>query len=120
MIAPPLAAAAGARLLARVGRGGARQRWVEAIATREGRRELGVVALAGAPAPASELARQCGATVRWSDVGFAVARDDDGRAATGTWTTWACGEVCGVSERAAADDGERVAQALLDTIGRAP
>ena len=86
---------------------------VEAIATASGKRDVGCVALAAPPAPASDLARQAGAKVAWSDGGFAIVRDDDGRCGDGPWQLWACGEVCGVSPEAAEDDGERVARAIV-------
>jgi sarcosine oxidase subunit alpha len=86
---------------------------VEAIATSAGKRDVGCVALAAPPAPASDLARQAGAKVAWDGSGFAVVRDDDGRCGDGPWQLWACGEVCGVSPEAAEDDGERIARAIV-------
>lgn len=85
---------------------------VEAIATKRGKLDAGVVAIAAPPAPASELARQAGARVAWNGAGFPVVRDDDGRCARAGWTVWACGEVAGVPADAATDDGARVAAAI--------
>lgn len=90
--------------------GGAR---VEAVATARGQLEVGIVAIAAPPAPASELARHTGARVRWAGTGFPVVRDDDGRCAEAGWHAWACGEVAGVAPAAAADDGARVAASIL-------
>jgi sarcosine oxidase subunit alpha len=113
-IADPLAATLGAVALlpddVRAILGGGR---VEAIATTSGKREVGCVALASPAAPASELARQAGAKVQWNGDGFAVVRDGDGRCGDGPWTLWACGEVAGTSAADAADDGERVATAIV-------
>lgn len=113
-LAGPLAATLGADALApddvRAILGGGR---VEAIATSSGKREVGCVALASPAAPASELARQAGAKVQWNGDGFAVVRDGDGRCGDGPWTLWACGEVAGVAAHDAADDGERVAAAIV-------
>ncbi|MEX1365674.1 MAG: (2Fe-2S)-binding protein [Nannocystaceae bacterium] len=87
---------------------------VEQLRLRDGRRQCRLVALAAPPAPAYELARQAGAAVRWRDGGFAVQRDDDGRCTAKPWTVWAAGDVAGyMGPTAAADDGERVARALL-------
>lgn len=86
---------------------------VEAIATRDGKRDVGLVALAAPPAPASDLARQAGAKVAWEGSGFAIVRDEHGRCGDGPWDLWACGEVCGVAPEAAPDDGERVARAIV-------
>ena len=76
-------------------------------------RECQIVALAATPAPAFELARQAGAAVRWDGAGFAVERDEHGRCAGGPWSVWAAGDACGFRGAAAADDGRRVAEALL-------
>jgi sarcosine oxidase, subunit alpha len=86
---------------------------VEHLRLRDGERECRIVALAAPPAPAFELARQAGAAVRWDGAGFAVQRDDTGRCATTPWTVWAAGDACGHQGAAAADDGRRVAEALL-------
>lgn len=88
---------------------------VEGLRLRDGEHECRIVALAAAPAPAFELARQAGAAVRWNGAGFAVQRDDAGRCITEPWTVWAAGDVCGFVGAAAADDGRRVAEALLRT-----
>lgn len=92
---------------------------VEGVRLRSGERECRIVALAAPPAPAFELARQAGAAVRWDGAGFAIRRDELGRCvAAGVdapWTVWAAGDACGHQGPAAADDGQRVAQALLRT-----
>lgn len=89
---------------------------VRAVELRQGPRECQLVALCATPAPAFELARQAGAEVRWDGAGFAVQRDALGRCAHAPWTVWAAGDACGhVGPAAAADDGRRVAQALLRT-----
>lgn len=93
---------------------------VEAIALRSGKREVGCVALAAPPAPASELARQAGAKVHWQGGGFIIERDAEGRvAAPGPWQLWACGQVCGVEPHASADDATRVAAAIARAIASA-
>jgi sarcosine oxidase subunit alpha len=86
---------------------------VERVRVRGDDRECRIVALAAPPAPASELARQAGAAVRWDGAGFAVQRDADGRCTTEPWVVWAAGDACGYRGAAAADDGRRVARALL-------
>lgn len=101
---------------------------VEVVALRDGERiACGLVALAADPAPATELARQAGARVRWDGRGFALERDADGRCLTEApphdrdpWTLWACGEVAGATGLAAATtDGERVARAIAHAITQA-
>jgi sarcosine oxidase, subunit alpha len=89
---------------------------VEAIATARGKLDAGVVAIAAAPAPASELARHTGARVRYDGNGFPIVRDAEGRCAEAGWTAWACGEVAGSSAQAAADDGARVAAGVLADV----
>lgn len=88
---------------------------VEGVRCRTETIECELVALAPAPAPASDLARQDGADVRWDGAGFAVVRDEFGRTGRTTpWTTWACGDVTGyVGTQAAARDAERVATHLI-------
>ena len=51
--------------------------------------------------------------MQWNGDGFAVVRDADGRCGAGPWTLWACGEVAGTTAHDAADDGERVAAAIV-------
>ena len=89
---------------------------VEAVATKRGKLDAGIVAIAAPPAPASELARQAGARVGWNGSGFPIARDDDGRCAKASWTAWACGEVAGKDEHAAADDGARVGAKIVGAL----
>jgi sarcosine oxidase, subunit alpha len=86
---------------------------IRALRLRDAERDVRIVALAAAPAPAFELARQAGAAVAWDGAGFAVQRDDAGRCAHEPWTVWAAGDVCGFRGAAAADDARRVARALL-------
>lgn len=91
---------------------------VEGVRLRDGsEREAQLVALAAPPAPAFELARQAGAAVQWNGAGFAIHRDAHGRCAgprgEAPWTLWAAGQACGLPGAAAADDGRRVAEALL-------
>jgi sarcosine oxidase subunit alpha len=93
---------------------------VEGLRLVDGERECRLVALAAPPAPAFELARQAGAAVRWDGAGFAVQRDEAGRCVTTPWTVWAAGDACGFVGAAAADDGRRVAQALLRAPSPAP
>ena len=113
------------------------RRRVKAVDTMNGRITARLVALAPAPAPASELAAQAGAELRWNGEGFAPMCDAEGQvqlraedhplagpaifttatAADGPpppptppWTLWACGALRGTS------DGLAVAAALLRTI----
>ena len=91
-------------------------RAVQAVRLREGRRiACRVVALAPLPAPASDLARQAGARVRWDGAGFAVVRDDAGRCASGPkWDLWAAGDVCGwIGPDEAHRDGSAVGAAVV-------
>ncbi|MCH9680392.1 MAG: (2Fe-2S)-binding protein [Deltaproteobacteria bacterium] len=92
---------------------------VDAVSLRDGKgkRECQLVALAPLPAPAYELARQAGAAVRWHGGGFSVQRDQRGRCATTAFTVWAAGDVTGyMGPQSAADDGERVAAAVLHSL----
>ena len=78
---------------------------VEAVQTRSGKVSADLVALAPAPSPAYDLARQGGAEVRWDGTGFAVVRDEAGRCRTeGPWTAWVCGDAAGYPEASHADD----------------
>jgi len=87
---------------------------VEALRLRDGTRACQLVAFAAPPAPAYDLARQGGAALRWNGAGFGVQRDDAGRCISSPWTVWAAGDVTGyLGPQLAADDGRRVAQALL-------
>lgn len=80
-----------------------------------------LVALAPKPSPASELARQAGADVRWNGSGFEVLREAPGGkvpvARVAPWTLWAAGEVAGVQRGRAAHDGQVLAQALCHDEG---
>ena len=94
---------------------------VEGLRLIDGARECRLVALAAPPAPAYDLARQAGAAVAWDGAGFAVQTDDQGRCVAEPWTVWATGDVTGYrGPQAAADDGRRVAQALLHADASAP
>lgn len=87
---------------------------VDGLRLVDGARECRIVALAAPPAPAYELARQAGAALRWDGAGFAVQRDEQGRCVTDPWMVWAAGDVAGYrGPAAAADDGRRIAEALL-------
>jgi sarcosine oxidase, subunit alpha len=98
-------------------------RAVTAVRLLDGRRlPCRLVALAPRPAPASELARQAGARVRWSEGGFAVQRDAEGRCVGpnlgpdlggAPWALWATGDVCGwMGPHAAERDGRRIGGAV--------
>jgi len=93
---------------------------VEAIELRDGRViPAQVVALAEHPNAASELGRQGGAPVAWTEhVGFAIERDETGRcSSSGPWQLWACGAVTGVTGRdAAIADGTRVGSAVAQAL----
>src|SRR5690606_19365539 len=86
---------------------------VEGVRLPDGVREARLVALAAPPAPAFELARQAGAAARCAGHGSPVQRDDPGRCAHGPFTGRAAGDVRGRVGPAAAEDGHRLAQALL-------
>jgi sarcosine oxidase subunit alpha len=89
---------------------------IEALMCRNGRISCALLAVAGPPAPAHELPAQAGAPLRFDGLGFAVVRDDAGACGSlGGTRLWAAGDVCGwLGPAAAARDGERVGQALLD------
>ncbi len=113
------------------------RRRVKAVDTTTGRLPARLVALAPEPAPASELAAQAGAALRWNGRGFAPVCDADGRVTlraedhplagpaagdshdgppappTPPWTLWVCGAL-----RDTGDDGSTVAAAILRTLGR--
>jgi len=81
--------------------------------------DVSLVVLAPQPGPASELARQAGASVRWNGAGFEVQREHPGGRVLGPgpWTLWAAGEVAGVAAGRSAHDGQVVAQALCHHEG---
>ncbi len=81
--------------------------------------DASLVVLAPRPGPASELARQAGAPVRWNGAGFEVQREHPGGRvpSPGPWTLWAAGEVAGVPTGRSAHDGQVVAQALCHREG---
>lgn len=94
---------------------------VKALVLTDGTRiPVSLIAVAEAPSASSDLARQAGATVVWSDdAGFVVQRDGEGRCASaGPWQLWACGSVCGILDRdAARADGVRVGEAVARRLG---
>lgn len=94
-------------------------RRVERVVLRDGRKiAADVVAMAPRPSAASELARQAGASVRWDGAGFPIEREEHGTVqARGPWTTWAVGEVAGMSSEDSVSDGRCVAAALLAREG---
>jgi sarcosine oxidase, subunit alpha len=95
-------------------------RRIEEVVTRTERIDATLVALAPTPAPAHDLPRQAGARVRWDGAGFATVRDAEGRCAVhGSTTVWAAGDVAGWmgGPGAAADDGRRVAEAIVARQG---
>jgi sarcosine oxidase subunit alpha len=85
-----------------------------------------LVAVAGEPMPASDLAVMSGLRVRFDGAGFAVETDAHGRCtpesreeheATPPWTAWAAGDVTGyLGPTAAFEDGRRVGQRIAATI----
>jgi sarcosine oxidase subunit alpha len=108
------------------------RRRVKAVETAAGSLPCRLVALAPAPAPASELAAQAGAELRWTGAGFAPVCDADGRAALRAhdhplaepgraapppWTLWIAGELRGdVDADTAAESGRRVAAAVARAL----
>ncbi len=120
------------------------RRRVKAVDTTTGRITARLVALAPAPAPASELAAQAGAALQWNGDGFAPVCDPDGRVQlraedhplagpasfdvgttmrgppappTPPWSLWACGSLHG-GPLHGPGDGSAVAAALLRHIDR--
>jgi sarcosine oxidase subunit alpha len=91
---------------------------VEHVVVRGERIDCDVVALAAPPAPASELARQAGARVRWNGEGFPIARDDAGRCARGSFGVWACGRAAGAPDAERERDGTRIAEAIVAELAR--
>jgi sarcosine oxidase subunit alpha len=97
---------------------------VEGVKHKGGTTSCGIVAFAPTPSPCHEVARQAGARVKWNGAGFAVEIDLHGRcvpdveAAQPGFATWACGDVTGFKgPEAAAEDGRRVAKAVLERLG---
>ena len=114
------------------------RRRVKAVDTINGRVPARLVALAPAPAPASELAAQAGAALQWTGDGFTPICDPDGRVQLRAedhplagpetfdladsqqvpappappWTLWACGALGGAS------DPRALVAALLRSIER--
>jgi thioredoxin reductase len=95
---------------------------VEGVETRDGRIAARLVALAGPPAPAHELAAMAGAELGWDGHGFPVERDPSGRVqrmkGTHAPELWAAGDVCGyMGSEAASRDGARVAANIVAEHG---
>lgn len=92
---------------------------VRGIETKTGRIDCRFVAVAAPPAPAHELAVMSGARTHFDGSGFAVVRDDEGRCGElHDAQVWAAGDLCGyVGPHAAADDGLRVARAIIESYG---
>jgi sarcosine oxidase, subunit alpha len=88
---------------------------IESLICRSGRISCALLAVAGPPAPAHELAAQAGAPLRFDGLGFAVERaDDHGCGSLGGTRLWAAGDLCGwLGPMRAAHDGERVAKAIV-------
>lgn len=95
---------------------------VQRVALRDETFACDLVALAPSPAPTHEMAAQAGANLRFDGAGFAVVRDEDGVCATFNETTvWAAGDLTGwLGPDAAAQDGRRVAKALLTRLAADP
>lgn len=95
---------------------------VEALECKGEKINCSLVALAGPLVPASELAAQAGARLRFDGEGFRVERSasDTGQCGElGGTQLWAAGDVCGwVGDELAARDGVRVAKALLIALAR--
>lgn len=90
---------------------------VDGVVLADGERSCRFIAMAPRPAPAFDLGRQAGATVRWGDGGFALVHDDEGRCMREPWSLWAAGDVTGFQgPQAAAIDGERVALAVVRAL----
>lgn len=95
---------------------------IEALVCRSGKLTCALLALAGPPAPAHELAAQAGAPLHFDGSGFAVERQANGRCGElGGTSLWAAGDVCGWrGPEQAARDGEQVARALVEALAAAP
>lgn len=98
---------------------------VEALECRGRTISCALVAVAGPPAAAHELAAQAGAPIRFDGRAFVVDRDGEGerkgpRGRCGTLggtTLWAAGDLCGyLGEPAAARDGAQVGAAVLEAL----
>lgn len=91
---------------------------IEALMCRNGRISCALLAVAGPPAPAHELASLAGAPLRFDGQGFAVVRDDaNGCGWLGGTRLWAAGDLCGwLGPELAARDGERVGKSLLAAL----
>ena len=101
---------------------------IEGLVCRGRRLSCALLAVAGPPAAAHELAAQAEVTLRFDGSGFVIVRRDSsdplvyGRCASlGGTQMWAAGDVCGwLGPVAAADDGRRVAEAVVATLDAAP
>src|SRR5690606_26791177 len=92
---------------------------LEALECRGRRLSCALLAVAAAPAAAHELAGQAEIPLRFDGSGFAIVRPRDapqfGRCRDlGGTRMWAAGDACGwLGPAAAADDGRRVAEAVI-------
>ena len=92
---------------------------VRAVELRDERIPCQRVALAGPLAPAHDLAVQAGAPVAFDGAGFAVTSPPETPCVRTPWSVWAAGSVRGATEpAAAAEDGLRVATAILSALSR--
>lgn len=92
---------------------------IEALECRGRKLSCALLAVAGAPAAAHELAAQAELPLRFDGAGFAIVRTTDGPdfgrcGELGGTRFWAAGDACGwLGPIAAADDGRRVAEAVI-------
>lgn len=94
---------------------------VEGVRVRGGKQiACRLVAVAGTPCPASELAAQAGARLRWDGSGYPVVREESGRCGRfGDAQLWAIGDVAGYKgPEGAATDATRIAAQIATTIER--
>jgi sarcosine oxidase subunit alpha len=108
---------------------------VRGVRARSASHDCRLIAVAGSPAPASDLAVMSGVRVRFDGAGFAVeVEDSTGRCgletraeyeATAPWTAWAAGDVTGYRAPAEAHAhglsvGRAIAAAIHDTTVSRP
>ena len=95
---------------------------IEALVCRGRRLSCALLAIAGPPAAAHELAAQAELALRFDGAGFVIVTQDHGRCgALGGTQLWAAGDVCGwLGPAAAARDGQRVAEAVIAALDAAP
>jgi sarcosine oxidase subunit alpha len=80
-----------------------------------------LVAVAATPSPASDLAAQAGARLRWDGSGYPVIREESGRCGRfgrdDRTQLWAIGDIAGYKgPEGAALDGERIGKQIATTI----